>query len=70
METTRNTVTVTYAGSSYKLRFSRLPDTEFGPYDFAEAIGQLRVAALLDPIPARDLVLDANAEGSATASVG
>jgi hypothetical protein len=54
------TVTVTYRRKRWYLAFSKLPDhAPFGPYDFAEAAGQLRVAALLDSLAARELLLDA-----------
>jgi len=66
------TVTVTYARKRWTLEFSKLPGQTFGPYDLPEAAGQLRVAALLEPLAARELLLDAaEAEDrTATAAVG
>lgn len=64
------TVTVTFRRKKYWSEFSKLPGQEFGPYDFAEIVSDLRVSALLEPLEARDLVLDANANGSATTEVG
>ena len=61
-----STVTVTCKNSWYRLAFSKLPGSEFGPYRFAEAITDLRVSALLSPIDARNLVMDATTEGTAT----
>ena len=72
-EVTVHTVTVTYARKRWTLTFSKLPDHKpFGPYDFAEAIGQLRVGALLEPLEARNLVMDAatNEDHTATAPMG
>jgi hypothetical protein len=68
-----HTVTVTYRRKRWYLAFSKLPDhAPFGPYDLPEAIGQLRVAALLEHIDARTLVLDAAAaeDHTATAPTG
>jgi hypothetical protein len=67
-----HTVTVTCARKRYKLKFSKLPNREFGPYGFVEAIGQLRFAANLEPLAARDLVMDAAVaeDRTATAPVG
>lgn len=64
------TVTVTRSGKRFRLSFSRLPGADFGPYDFAETVPQLQVAALLEPLEARNLVLDAAAAGTVTSSVG
>jgi hypothetical protein len=66
------TVTVTYARKRWSLAFSKLPEQSFGPYELAEAVSQLRVAALLEPIDARNLVLDAAAadDHTATAQTG
>lgn len=66
------TVTVTYARKHWSLAFSKLPGQKFGPYDLPGAVGQLRVAALLEPIDARNLVLDAAAadDHTATAQTG
>jgi len=58
--------TVTKAGQRYKLSFSKLPGKSFGPYEFTEAIRDLRISALLEPMDARNLVMDAAVEGSAT----
>lgn len=41
------------------LRFSRLPDKTFGPYDFPNATAQLFVGALIPMKDARDAVLEA-----------
>ena len=64
--------TVTCARKRYKLKFSKLHNREFGPYGFVEAIGQLRFAANLEPLAARDLVMDAAVaeDRTATAPVG
>jgi hypothetical protein len=66
------TVTVTYARKHWSLAFSKLPGQKFGPYDLPGAVGQLRVAALLEPIDARNLVLNAAAadDHTATAQTG
>jgi hypothetical protein len=71
-EVTVPTVTVTCARKRYRLKFSKLPNREFGPYGFVEAIGQLRFAADLDGLTARNLVLDAatNEDHTATAPMG
>jgi hypothetical protein len=66
-----DTVTVTRKGKStssgrYLVTFSRLPGQTFGPWDMPETVQDLRVSALLDPREARDLVLDAAVNGSAT----
>jgi len=66
------TVTVTFARKRYRLEFSKLPGRPFGPYEFAEAITQLYVAALLSRLEARNLVMDAatSADRTATAPMG
>ena len=70
------TVTVTRQGkhrpgrNRFRLAFSVLPGQDFGPYDFAEAIHDLRVSALLGARTARDLVMCAAVNGSATGPVG
>lgn len=64
------TVTVARKGRRFTLTFSALPGRLFGPYEFSEAVRHLRVAALLEPMAARDLVLDAHADGAATAATG
>jgi hypothetical protein len=56
---TAPTVTVTCRRRYFTLSFSRLPGQSFGPYDFPEAAGQLRIAALLEPHEARNLVMAA-----------
>lgn len=67
-----HTATVTCKRKRYTLTFSKLPGRSFGPYDFAEAIGQLRIAALLSALEARDLVMDAATaeDRTATAPMG
>jgi hypothetical protein len=60
------TVTVKKYGKRFKMSFSKLPDRVFGPYDFAETIRDLRVSALLSPVDARSLVIDATVNGAAT----
>jgi hypothetical protein len=66
------TVTVTCARKRYTLTFSKLPGQSFGPYEFAEAISQLYVCALLSRPDARNLVMDAatSAKRTATAPMG
>lgn len=66
------TVTVTCKRKRYTLTLSKLPGRSFGPYDFAEAIGQLYVGALLSRLDARSLVMDAatSADHTATAPMG
>jgi len=61
-----NTVTVTKKGKRFVSEFSQLPGRKFGPYDFAEMIRDLRVAALLTPLEARDLVMEASVNGKAS----
>lgn len=72
---TVDTVTVTRVGKTpgryrYRLAFSKLPGREFGPYGFGEATRDLTISALLEPIDARNLVLDAAASGVATRATG
>ena len=55
---------------AYTLTFSKLPGQPFGPYSFTQAVRDLRVSALLEPLAARDLVLDATTEGTATTETG
>lgn len=71
-ETAVPTVTVTFVRKRYRLAFSKLPGQDFGPYDFAEAIGQLHVGALLSRLDARNLVMDAatSPDHTATAPTG
>jgi hypothetical protein len=64
------TVTVTRTGKRYKLSFSKLPGQSFGPYSSDEAIRDLRVSALLEPVAACKLVVDATIDGSATTETG
>lgn len=67
----QGTVTVKKAPRKrFTLEFSALPDQSFGPYGFAEAISQVGFAALLSPIDARNLVMDAAVDGAATAETG
>jgi hypothetical protein len=62
------TVTVTHRqGDQYVVEFSALPSTVFGPWDFTVTVWVLTVSAVLSPIDARTLVLDAYTNGSATA---
>lgn len=68
-ELARGTVTVTCRNSWYRLAFSRLPGQEFGPWRFAETVRDLRVSALLSPVDARSLVMEATTLGTATAQV-
>lgn len=65
-----DTVTVTRHGQRFKVSFSRLPGRTFGPWDLAEAIRDLTISALLEPVDARDLVMEAGATGSAARPVG
>lgn len=71
-----STVTVTcppttpFGRKSYTLTFSKLPGQKFGPFGLAEAIQDLTVSALLDPLAARSLVMDAATGGSATTETG
>lgn len=63
------TVTVDHRrGDRYEVKFSALPGRVFGPGSFVETVRDLRVSALLTPVDARNLVLDAHAHGSATTS--
>lgn len=52
-------VTVTCTRKRYRLVFSQLPDRVFGPYDLAGVRAQLETGALLSPIEARTLALEA-----------
>lgn len=65
-----HTVTVTRKGKRFVSQFSQLPGRTFGPYDMPEMIQDLTVSALLSKLDARTLVLDAAADGSATAPMG
>lgn len=68
-EASVSTVTVTRCGTQYTLQFSQLPGKTFGPWGFAEIIRELTVSALLSPLAARNLVIDAST-GTATAEMG
>lgn len=59
------TVTVRKKGKRFTLEFSRLPGKSFGPWSFEETIRDLTISALLEPLAARDLVMDAAVHGSA-----
>lgn len=62
-----NTVTVICKRMDrFTTTFSQLGDREFGPWDFPETVRDLRISALLSAQDARDLVLEAAANGSAT----
>lgn len=63
------TVTVTRKGKRFVSTFSALPGREFGPWEFAEMVRDLRISALLEAAEARDLVLTAHADGSATSEM-
>jgi hypothetical protein len=69
-----NTVTVTTTQRTglprFRLSFSQLPGKTFGPYNFTETARDLTVSALLSPMDARNLVLDAHTHGSVTREVG
>jgi hypothetical protein len=62
------TVTVRYdpGHRAWLVEFSKLPGRTFGPWDFGETVRDLRVSALLEPVEARNLVMDATAAGTAT----
>lgn len=64
------TVTVRKHGKRFTSQFSVLPGRTFGPWEMAEMIRDLTVSALLTPMQARDLVIDASAHGSATNVTG
>jgi hypothetical protein len=65
-----NTVTVYKTGQRFRLEFSQLPGKSFGPWGFAETVRDLTISALLEPLKARDLVMDAFSKGSATSAMG
>ena len=50
----------------YTLAFSVLHGQTFGPWEFDETVRDLTVSALLSPLDARNLVLDALERGTAT----
>ena len=56
-------------GRRFVSEFSKLPGQVFGPYDFAEIVSDLRVSAFLAPLDARNLVMDAAVNGTATAAI-
>ncbi len=64
------TVTVTKKGKRFLAAYSELPGKVFGPFDLSEMVRDLRVAALLSPMDARNLVLEAHDKGSATVKYG
>ena len=47
------------------VEYSHMPGRERGPWEWTEAIRDLRVAGKLSPLDARNLVLDALANGTA-----
>lgn len=61
------TVTVRAVSNGYVSEFTALPGKTFGPWDMPEMIRDLTLSALLSPPAARDLVMDASANGTATA---
>lgn len=67
------TVTVTRQGKlgrdRFQVAFSALPGRTFGPWDFARTVQDLTVSALLSPLDARDLVMEAGALGHAIGPV-
>jgi len=65
-----HTVTVTKHGNRFKVSFSQLPGHTFGPWDLTETVRDLTISALLERPAARNLVMDAAVNGSATASTG
>lgn len=65
-----STVTVTKKGKRYVAAYSKLPGKTFGPFDLPEMVRDLRVAALLSPMDARNLVLEAHEKSSATTKCG
>lgn len=72
IDPTADTVTVTRHGASpgrYTVSFSRFPGRTFGPWDLTETTRDLVVSAGLSRPDARDLALDAAANGSATTQV-
>lgn len=54
----------------YLVTFDQLPGETFGPWDFREMCRDLTVSALLTPVEARALVLDAAERGSSTRGTG
>jgi hypothetical protein len=68
------TVTVTTTQRTglprFTVEFSALPGKKFGPQNFTETAHDLHIAALLSLADARNLILDAHNQGSATCAVG
>lgn len=66
-------VTVTKAtkqlNAKYTVSFSVLPDRTFSPWDFVRTVHDLTISALLSPLDARNLVLDAHVNGTSTSRV-
>ena len=62
----RATVTVRSQGDKYVCEVSQLPGQTFGPWDMPEMIQDLTISALLTPLQARDVVMDAAIHGEAT----
>lgn len=54
----------------YTVTFDALPGRTFGPWDYHEMRRDLTVSALLEPVEARALVLDAWLNGTATCPTG
>jgi hypothetical protein len=52
----------------FTVQFSMLPDRTFGPWNFTQTVRDLTISALLTPMAARNLVLDAHAHGKASAA--
>lgn len=65
-DTMNDTVTVHWRDSRFWVTFARLPGKEWGPWGLAETVRDLTVSALLAPMDARNLALDAVERGSAT----
>lgn len=64
-----NTVTVARKGKRLISWFSAIEARTFGPWEMDEMVRDLRVSALLPPLEARDLCLEALAHGHATREV-
>lgn len=62
-------ITVAKRGKRFTVSFSKLPGKTFGPWDLAEMVRDLRISALLTPLQARELVMDAAIKGSASIEV-
>jgi hypothetical protein len=54
----------------YEVTFDALPGRTFGPWGYHEMHRDLIVSALLEPVEARGLVLDAWRNGTATCPTG